>query len=107
MFAMPFKSSYLRILLRRATWRDTWTNLQRLHKDRRARKRFAALSLLILVPIICAIYLLWVLRIGVYAVPLVLAAAVTGWRGYWRYKEKAKARLVEDPGPQWGLLRQA
>ena len=82
-------------------------SFQRTHKDRRARKRVIALALLIILPLLCAAYLVWVLRMSLFATPLVLGAAVSAWQGYSRYREKVKTRSEANPGPQLSPLQQA
>lgn len=70
-----FKNAYWRMLLRKATWRETWDSLKRAHKDRRARKHLYVIAAMVLAPLVCAFYLAWLVGSGaVLLAPFVIPA---------------------------------
>ena len=86
---------------------DAWTNLHRVHKDRRARRQIAAVSLLITLPLVCVLYARWIAGIGIFAAPVAIAAAISFWLNYSRAANSASTRTESDPGPQLTLLQQS
>lgn len=73
LFRLLFQKSYWRKLTLRATWFEAWLSLRRVHKDRRARKELRRLAFLLLVPLLCLVYLVWLLKSGaVFIAPFVI-----------------------------------
>lgn len=73
LFKLLFSSAFWRMLLRKRTWAEAVANLKRAHKDRRARKRLLQLIFLILTPVLCIVYLGWLIGSGaIYFAPFVI-----------------------------------
>ena len=73
LFQLLFKKSYWRQLTLSSTWREAGLNLRRFHKDRRARKYLRGLAILLIIPVVCLVYLIWLLKSGaVFIVPFLI-----------------------------------
>jgi hypothetical protein len=84
------------MLLRRGSWLETWANLKRAHKDRRARKQVLLFGLLLVIPFVCLFYLAWFVGSGaVFLVPFVLP--VIWWRSR---REKQDEQALHIVAPQ-------
>jgi hypothetical protein len=75
-----FNSTYWRQLFHPSTWRQASLSLRRAHKDRRARMHLLGLGLMLIFPLVCLVYLAWLLQSGaifliipllIFAIPLV------------------------------------
>lgn len=64
LFRLLFRKSYWRQLTLTSTWYEAWLSLCRAHKDRRARKYLRGLAILLVIPAVCLIYLIWLLKSG-------------------------------------------
>jgi hypothetical protein len=97
-FALMFKASYWRMLFRAETWRGAWLNLRRAHKDRRARKQLRSLAMLCLAPVLCLVYLAWVLRGSPFiVVPILVPIFVWQWfRSKQRQEEANRLRKQNE-----------
>lgn len=68
------------MLLRSASWTEAWVSLTRAHKDKRARKHLGRFLLMLLAPVLCLGYLIWVVgSLGLLAVPVI--ALIIWWQG--------------------------
>lgn len=73
LFRLLFKKSYWRQLTLSSAWYEAWLSLRRVHKDRRARKYLRSLAILLIIPILCVAYLVWLLKSGaIFLVPFVI-----------------------------------
>lgn len=73
LFQLLFKKSYWRQLTLSSTWYEAGLSLRRVHKDRRARKYLRTLAFLLVIPVLCLVYLVWLLRTGaVFLVPFLI-----------------------------------
>ncbi|HEX4006087.1 MAG TPA: hypothetical protein VHX60_07915 [Acidobacteriaceae bacterium] len=77
LFRLLLKKSYWRHLSLRTTWFEAWISLRRLHKDRRARRYVRRLGFLLIIPLLCVVYLVWILQTG--AVFLLIPAIPVIW----------------------------
>jgi hypothetical protein len=71
-----FNSTYWRQLFHPSTWRQASLSLRRAHKDRRARMHLLGLGLMLIFPLVCLVYLAWLLQSGaivlfIFAIPVV------------------------------------
>ena len=97
-FQMLFKNHYWRMLLRKATWYEVWLSLTRAHKDKRARKHVMQVVLLALAPLLCVLYLAWVIGSGAWVIiPFVIP--VIWWRSRRAKQEEAPIRITPGPEP--------
>jgi hypothetical protein len=78
LFQLLFNRSYWRQLGLKSTWFEAWLSLRRAHKDRRARQHLRRLSLLLVIPVFCLAYLIWLLQTGAIIL-LLLALPVVWW----------------------------
>jgi hypothetical protein len=101
------KSSYLQVMLRKATWQDAWLNLRRAGKDRRARKQLLALGLLLLLPLLLLGYLAWLVGTGsIYFVPFVIPVIWLIRRGH-KQQDTTSLRIAPAPEPLVKVLTEA
>jgi hypothetical protein len=93
LYRLLFKSSYWRMLLRKATWQEAGMSLRRAHKDKRARKHVLGFALMLLVPFLCIAYLAWLAGSGaILFVPFVIPVIL--WRAR---REKQRPRPFTSP----------
>ena len=98
LFRMLFQSSYWRMLLRGATWREAGMSLRRAHKDSRARKHVGRVALLALIPFVCVAYLAWLAGSGaLIAVPFVIP--VIWWRSRREREDAVPLSIVPAARP--------
>lgn len=84
LFRLLIKSAYWRTILRKATWVEASRSLRRAHKDKRARKHLLRLGLLLLAPVLCIGYLVWIWGMGAWFIlPIVILFA-------WLFNRDAK-----------------
>ncbi len=106
LFALLFKASYWRMLLRGDTWHEAWLSLKRVHKDRRARKHLRKLAWLLLIPVICLLYVAWVVQLNLIFILVVLVPLF-----WWQSKRVRRAdeppSILPAPKPVYRVLSDA
>ncbi len=98
LYRLLFKSSYWKMLLRKATWAEAKTNLRRAHKDNRARKHLLGVSLMLLTPFLCLAYLAWLVGSGaLLLVPFIVPVFL--WRSRREKLDAVPLHIVTPPEP--------
>ena len=106
LFKLLFRGSYWRMLLRGATWREAGLSLRRAHKDKRARKHLLGLILLATIPLLCLLYLIWLVGSGgLVIVPFVIP--VIWWRSRREKEESASLSIAPKAEPAVKELSEA
>jgi hypothetical protein len=106
LFALLLRKSYWQMLLRQATWYEAWLNLKRVHKDRRARKHIRHFLFLLIIPVLCLAYLVWVARSGAVFIVPILAAGVW-WTNRRRRQEGGPLTILPGKAPAFRELSEA
>ncbi|MES2391299.1 MAG: hypothetical protein V4555_06650 [Acidobacteriota bacterium] len=109
LFKLLFSASYWRTLVHPETWRRSRVSVRRLHKDARARKQLRGMLLLIFTPVLCILWLLWAVGMGIYGivgatVGLLIAFAISSYRKRRRTKQTTPPAVVEptaEPEPEF------
>ncbi len=98
LFLLLFQRSYWRMLSRRATWEEAARSLRRAHRDKRARKHILQVSLLLIVPILCLVYLAWLAGTGaILLVPFLVP--VLWWRRRREKQQSASLSILPAAEP--------
>jgi hypothetical protein len=98
LFRLLFNAAYWRFVCRKATWFEARLSLKRAHKDRRARKHLLKLIGFLLIPVFCAVYLIWLIGSGaILIVPFVVP--VIWWLGRRQKQEAVPLRITPSPEP--------
>jgi hypothetical protein len=98
LFALLFRKNYWLMLLRGDTWSEAWLSLRRVHKDKRARKHLRSIALMLLIPCLCALYVMWLAGSGAWFV-LPFVVALVWWRNRRHRKEEAGLHIAPQPEP--------
>lgn len=96
-----FSKKYWRHLFLASTWHEAWLSLQRVHKDRRARRHLRRLAYRMVYPFFCLAYLLFIFKTGeviVVIVFLAIAMPVVWWLSR-RAKQNAPLHIAPQPEP--------
>jgi hypothetical protein len=94
-YQLLIKSSYWRVLARRATWIEAKSSLKRAHKDKRARKHLLALGLMLVLPFVLIAYLAWLVGTGaLIVVPFVIPVML------WRNRRAKQDAVLLHIAPQ-------
>jgi hypothetical protein len=84
------------MLLRKANWPEAWLSAKRMHKDRRARKHLLRMSLMLLIPFICIVYLAWLVGSGaIIIIPFLIP--VIWWRSQRERQDSVPLHVVPQP----------
>ena len=98
LFALLFKKAYWRTLCSADAWRQAWTSLRRVHKDKRARRHLRSFAGLLLIPFLCLVYATWLLRSGaVFVLPFVIP--LIWWINRSRKKDEVLLHITPQPPP--------
>jgi len=103
LFALLFKASYWRMLLRADTWREAWLSLRRAHKDRRARRHVGQVVWLVLIPVLCLAYLAWIIRLNMLVILPVLIP-IFWWQARRGTAHEAVPSIVPTRSPVYRVL---
>jgi hypothetical protein len=103
LFAMLFKASYWRMLLRPDTWREAWLSVKRLHKDRRARRHVGQVLWLALIPLLCLAYLAWIIRLNMLII-LPILVPIFWWQSRRNRQQEAVPSIVPTRNPVYRIL---
>ncbi len=103
LFALLFKASYWRMLLRPDTWHEAWQSLKRVHKDRRARRHLGQVVWLALVPLLCLAYLGWIIRLNMlFIVPVLIP--IFWWQARRGRAQETVLSIVPTRNPVYRML---
>ena len=97
LFRTLSRSGYWRMMLRKATWSEARASLRRVHKDKRARKHLFSLAIMILAPVLCFAYLVWLIGSGAF-IFLIFAIPVI-WLIRRSHRKQDESTLRIAPGP--------
>lgn len=82
LFRLLFSKSYWRTLFHPETWRQSGVSVRRLHKDKRARKQLWQVFRLLIAPLLCLLYVVWLcanLLAAVVAIPVLIFVIMRKW----------------------------
>jgi hypothetical protein len=98
LFVLLFKTAYWRTLCSADTWRHAWISFRRVHKDKRARKHLRSFAALLLIPCLCLVYAVWLLRTGAVFL-LAFAVPLVWWMNRSRKKDEVLMHITPQPPP--------
>lgn len=94
LFRLLFSRSYWRTLFHPETWRRTSVSLRRAHKDKRARKQLWQVLRLLIAPVVCLVYAVWVFSNPIAPIFVGLIFAFLFFRGWLR---RRNAPIADPP----------
>jgi len=103
LFALLFKATYWRMLLRRDTWREAWLSVKRVHKDRRARRHVGQIVWLAMIPLLCLAYLAWIIRLNMLVI-LPILVPIFWWQARRNRPQEAVLSIVPTRNPVYRIL---
>jgi hypothetical protein len=103
LFALLLRKSYWQMLFRKATWYEAWLNLQRVHKDRRARRQLRQLGISLIIPFVCIFYVVWIARTGaVFLIPIIVFGI--WWSNHNRREDQGSLSILPEKQPAFREL---